>query len=96
MAYYNSDSDTLTTLGGNPPLSLDQRALLLHECTHALIDVTTSDLNVTRHIDELASYIAQFVYREDLPDLLSGSNNAPWFKFYSDVFALVTRHNLNT
>src|SRR5215469_8638728 len=54
LAFYNNKTDTLTTQDGTPPADLDQRALLLHECTHALIDVFNMTA-VTRHIDELAA-----------------------------------------
>jgi hypothetical protein len=61
LAFYDADKDVLTTQAGTSPADLDQRALLLHECTHALIDVSNLP-NVTRHLDELAAYIAQHVY----------------------------------
>ena len=62
LATYNGWTDILTTQKGNPPTDIFDRALLLHECTHALVDVFTGGLKVTRHTDELASYIAQHVY----------------------------------
>ena len=51
--------------GGSPGVYTYRKADLeidvRHECTHALIDVFNSG-GVTRHMDELASYVAQFVY----------------------------------
>ena len=97
LAFYDDKTDILTTQAGNPPPNLDQRAQLLHECTHALIDVFTYGTKVTRHIDELSSYIAQFVYmmRSDSTWAV-GPNNGPWFTFYSGIFALVKSNRLDT
>jgi hypothetical protein len=97
LAFYNSDTDILTTQVGTPPANVHQRGLLLHECTHALIDVFTNGLSVTRHIDELASYIAQHVYlmRSD-PSWTPGSGSGPWPTFYNSITTLITNNGLQT
>jgi hypothetical protein len=96
LAFYNSHTDILTTQVGTPPANLDQRALLLHECTHALVDVF-ADSSVTRHMDELASYIAQHVYlvRSD-PSWSPGSGGGPWPDFFLAVYNLIVAQGLNT
>lgn len=97
LAFYDSKTDILTTQAGTPPANLDQRALLLHECTHALIDVFTSDLKITRHTDELTAYLAQYVYilRSD-SDFVVGPNNPPWYNFFASLVALIKRLGLDT
>jgi hypothetical protein len=96
LAFYNNKTDILTTQDGTPPADLDQRALLLHECTHALIDAFNLTA-VTRHIDELAAYIAQHVYilRSD-PGWTVAPNNAPWQNFFQSVVDIVKARHLDT
>jgi len=97
LAFYDSKTDILTTQTGNSPANLDQRAQLLHECTHALIDLFTNGITVTRHIDELASYIVQHVYMmRSNPAWVVSPNNPPWFAFYSNVVALIKSFRLDT
>jgi hypothetical protein len=97
LAFYDSKTDILTTQAGSSPANLDQRAQLLHECTHALIDVFTYGIKVSRHTDELASYLAQFVYTlRSKPTWAVGPNNPPWFTFYTNVVALIKRFHLDT
>jgi hypothetical protein len=97
LATYDGKTDILTTQKDNPPADLDARALLLHECTHALVDVFTGGLNVTRHTGELASYLAQHVYlMRSNPAWAVAPNNVPWFNFYSSVVALIKTHRLET
>ena len=98
LAFYNSKTDILTTQAGNSPANMHQRALLLHECTHALVDIFTNGTKFTRHADELASYLAQFTYmiRSD-PAWVPGPNpSAPWAAFFSSVVALIQRFRLDT
>lgn len=97
LAYYDQKTDILTTQAGNSPPDLDQRALLLHECIHALIDVFTYGIKVTRHIDELSSYIAQHVYMvRSNPAWVVSPNNMPWFTFYLSIYLLIKRFRLDT
>lgn len=97
LAFYDSQTNILTTQAVNPPPDLGQRALLLHECTHALIDVFDYDVKVTRHIDELSAYLAQWVYtmRSD-PSTSVGPNNPPWYAFFQGVFTLIKNIHLDT
>jgi hypothetical protein len=96
LAFYNNQTDILTTQDGTPPANLDQRALLLHECTHALIDVLNLTA-VTRHIDELAAYIAQHVYiLRSNPSWTVAPNNAPWKNFFQSVVDLIKARRLDT
>ena len=96
LAFYNGATDILTTQDGTSPANLDQRALLLHECTHALIDVFNMN-GVTRHIDELAAYIAQHVYMlRSNPSWTVAPNNAPWQNFFQSVVNLAKARRLDT
>jgi hypothetical protein len=97
LASYSGWTDILTTQTGNPPADVFQRAQLLHECTHALVDVFTGGLNVTRHTGELASYIAQHVYiMRSSPTWAPGTGTDPWAVFYSSVVALIKTYGLET
>lgn len=97
LAFYDSKTDILTTQTGNSPANLHQRALLLHECTHALMDVFTHNAKVTRHLDELASYVAQHVYLlRSNPASVSVGGSGPWPTFFSSMVALIKTHGLDT
>jgi hypothetical protein len=98
LAFYNDKTDILTTQAGNSPATMDQRSQLLHECTHALIDVFTNGIKVTRHIDELAAYLAQFAYKlRSNPAWAFGPNDgSPWSTFFSAVLALNKRFRFDT
>ncbi len=97
LAFYSGTTDILTTQTGTPPANLHQRALLLHECTHALMDVFTHGIKVTRHIDELASYLAQHVYLiRSNPTSVAGGGSGPWPTFYSSLVSLIKTFGLDT
>ncbi len=94
-AYYNSGNNTLTTQNANSPPDLDARALLLHECVHALIDM--EKLRISRLSNEVVCYVVQHAYM-----LLSNprwtvqpNSNVPWFNFYTDIAAFVRTHKLD-
>lgn len=90
LAYYNSGTDILTTQKGTPPADLGQRAQILHECTHALVDVFNDKAKVTSHINELASYIVQVAYElRSLPSWPSASDGSPWGDFWAGLHSLV-------
>jgi hypothetical protein len=57
---YIAQDNTLRTRKGDPPLDLNARTNLLHECTHAITDI--HQLRVTRLTDEAAAYLAQITY----------------------------------
>jgi hypothetical protein len=60
MAFYDGHQNTIITQGGNPPLNVADRAQLLHECTHAVVDINEWD--VERLDDEVAGYLSQVTY----------------------------------
>ena len=60
LAYYDGRLNTIETQRGNPPLNLADRAQVLHECTHAIVDINGAD--VLRQDDEVAGYLAQMLY----------------------------------
>ncbi|MCW5746527.1 MAG: hypothetical protein KIT36_10050 [Alphaproteobacteria bacterium] len=60
VAIYLPQINTLRTRRGEPPLGLDARTNLVHECTHAISDI--NKCNVTRMTDEAAAYLAQIAY----------------------------------
>lgn len=57
---YFPQINTLRTSKGDPPLDLNTRTNLLHECTHIISDI--NKVKVTRMVDEAAAYLAQFAY----------------------------------
>jgi len=60
LAYYSSHLNELITQRGNPPLDYTDRAQLLHECTHAIVDI--NQWSVLRLHDEVAGYLTQMTY----------------------------------
>lgn len=62
LAFYDQTTDVLLTQKKSPPANDSDRALLLHECVHAMIDVYDPDGTVTRHMGELAAYLTQTTY----------------------------------
>ena len=59
LAFYDPVTDILLTQKKSPPANDGDRALLLHECVHAMIDIYDPDGTVTRHMGEVAAYLAQ-------------------------------------
>jgi hypothetical protein len=93
-AYYHPKTNVLTTQGIAPPPDLDARALLLHECTHALVDV--EKYTVSRLHDELAAYLAQHTFLlMGNPAFKNPPNVADWFDFFRDVVALAKSYKLH-
>jgi len=93
-AFYDYKSNTLTTQNIASPPDLDARALLLHECTHALVDV--EKYSVSRLNDELAAYLAQHTFLlMGNPALKTSPNVADWFNFFRDVTALAKKYKLH-
>jgi len=60
LAFYSGHDNELITQRGNPPLDFTDRAQLLHECTHAIVDI--NKLKVLRLHDEVAGYLTQLTY----------------------------------
>jgi hypothetical protein len=62
IAFYDGHDNTLMPQNGNAPLDLADRALILHECTHAIPDV--NELEVRKQDNEVAGFLAQLTYME--------------------------------
>lgn len=94
-AYYNAKFDTLTTQNVPSPPDVGARSLLLHECTHAIVDV--QKLSITELTNEVTAYIAQTTYKllAD-PNYKVGPDNPPWFAFYNHVVDFVKKFKLHT
>ena len=60
LAFYSGHDNELITQRGDPPLDYTDRAQLLHECTHAIVDI--NKLKVLRLHDEVAGYLTQLTY----------------------------------
>jgi hypothetical protein len=60
LAFYDGRNNIIETQAANPPLDLFQSAQILHECTHAIVDVNR--LDVLRLNDEVAAYLAQVTF----------------------------------
>jgi hypothetical protein len=94
MAWYHPDTNTLDTQLGSSPPNIDGRALLLHECTHAIVNV--EQRAVTELTNEVIAYIAQHVYLLLAnPLYVVAPNNAPWFNFFTETVALVKKFKLH-
>jgi hypothetical protein len=60
VAFYDGNANTLITQAGKAPLSDGDKAQIVHECTHAMIDIR--GIRVRRLVDEVAANLAQTVY----------------------------------
>jgi hypothetical protein len=96
LAFYDQTTDVLLTQKKSPPPDDGDRALLLHECVHAMIDVHDPAGTVTRHMGELAAYLTQTTYsvRKNPSDNRTGT--AAWDKFWGDLYATVRANKLDT
>jgi hypothetical protein len=96
VAYYNAGSDTLTTQLGPTPSPYWKRSTLIHECTHALMDILK--FKTTRLTNETLAYTTQVAY-EVMSDakykhslnssLATGSQDALWNKFWVSMETFV-------
>jgi hypothetical protein len=95
-AFYDYATDVLITQNVTSPPSLEAKALLLHECSHAVFDIFADAKGATRHQDELAAYLIQhaFILRSN-PAWAMGSGSGPWFDFFTALLALVKARNLH-
>lgn len=96
LAFYDQATDILLTQRKSPPADDGDRALLLHECVHAMIDVYDPDGTVTRHMGELAAYLTQTTYSVRKDPTANRTGTLPWDKFWGDVFATVRTNKLDT
>jgi len=99
VAYYDGRRNALITQAGTPPLGLSDRVQLLHECTHALVDI--SGMNVLRLQDEVTAYLAQVTYAQlespssPLPSL-SSAGASPMGKLTFAMLQVVQSYGLHT
>jgi hypothetical protein len=96
LAFYDQTTDILLTQKKAPPPDDGDRALLLHECVHAMIDVYDPDGTVTRHMGEVAAYLAQTAYSVRKSPSANRTGTAPWDKFWGDLFVTVRANRLDT
>jgi hypothetical protein len=96
LAHYFPNTDILLTQQKSPPADDSDRALLLHECVHAMIDIYYPGGNVTRHMGELASYLTQTTYSVRKDPSANRDGIAGWDKFWGDLFRTVRAHRLDT
>lgn len=96
LAFYDQASDVLITQKKSPPANDDDRALLLHECVHAMIDVYDPNTTVTRHIGELAAYLTQVTYTVRKDPSRNPGGTGLWDKFWIDLYATVRANKLDT
>lgn len=95
-AFYDNKTDVLITQNVSAPPSLDAKALLLHECWHAVFDIFAEGKGATRHLDELGGYLVQHAYiMRSNPSWGVAPNNGPWFNFFTAVAALIKARNLH-
>ncbi len=96
LAFYDQASDTLTTQQKSPPANDSDRALLLHECVHAMIDIYYPDNDVTRHMGEIAAYLVQTAYSLRKNPAANRNGTAPWDKFWGDLYSTARLYKLDT
>lgn len=96
LAFYDQATDILLTQQKSPPANDDDRALLLHECVHAMIDLYDPDGTVTRHMGELAAYLTQTAYTVRKNPSANRTGTAPWDKFWGDLYITVRAYRLDT
>lgn len=99
IAYYDGRLNTIETPAGNPPLNLGQRAQLLHECTHAIVDIDR--LHVLVLDDEVAAYIAQLTYMwiaspGPFPRPIPPATLGPLMRLMTAVAQIIQRYELHT
>jgi hypothetical protein len=92
--YVASDPPVLYMQNDTSPASTHARALLLHECTHAIVHVFA--VNFGELDNEVTAYLLQVAYQlVKNPHYATSPNNAPWFKFFDDCLKLVKKRGLN-
>ena len=94
-AQYVADDPPILYMQDAPsPASTYARALLLHECTHAIIHVFA--IKFGELDNEITAYLLQVAYQlvKD-PHFATAPNNPPWFKFFDDCLKLVKRRGLH-
>lgn len=98
VAYYDGRLNTLETPAGDPPLNLADRAQVLHECTHAIVDINGLDVFILN--DEVAAYLAQLTYMwisspSPFPRPIPPVGTGPLMRLTISVAQVVQRYNLH-
>src|SRR4051812_18889309 len=96
LAFYDQATDILITQQKAPPADDGDRALILHECVHAMVDIVDPKGTVTRHMGELAAYLTQTAYSVRKYPTANRTGTAAWDKFWGDLYATVRAHKLDT
>lgn len=92
--YVPSDPPVLYIQNDTSPASTHARALLLHECTHAIVHVFAVKFGELDN--EVTAYLLQVAYQlVKNPHYATAPNNPPWFKFFDDCLRLVKKRGLN-
>lgn len=100
IAFYDGHSNTITTPAGNPPLDAGGSAQLLHECTHAIVDIDR--LDVLRLDDEVAAYLAQLTYMRLKPPIhgfpppIPSARLGPTMRLMTAFANVIRRYSLHT
>jgi hypothetical protein len=99
VAYYDGRANTIETQAGNPPLNLADRAQILHECTHAIVDINGWD--VLRLEDEVAAFLAQVTYTwiaepGPIPRAIPPAGTGPRTRLGIAVLQVVEKYGLHT
>jgi cytochrome c peroxidase len=95
VAFYDGRRNTIETQAGNPPLNVADRAQILHECTHAIVDINGWD--VLRLEDEAAAYLAQMAYSwtGPFPRAIPSPGTTPTNKLAIAVLQVVEKYDLH-
>ena len=96
LAFYDPATDILITQQKAPPADDGDRALLLHECVHAMIDIIDPGTTITRHMGELAAYLTQTAYSVRKYPTANRTGTAPWDHFWGDLYATVRANKLDS
>ena len=96
LAFYDPATDVLITQKKAPPADDGDRALILHECVHAMVDIIDPKTTITRHMGELAAYLTQTAYSVRKYPAATRTGTAPWDKFWGDLYATVRANKLDT
>jgi len=99
-AFYSGYRNTIETQAGDPPLALADRSQILHECTHAIVDINA--LDVERVKDEVAAYLAQLTFivlsnpKFDFgPSVHPAIHGSPFGELMWSIFQIVRKYNLH-
>jgi hypothetical protein len=99
-AFYSGFKNTIETQAGDPPLDVADRSQILHECTHAIVDINA--LDVERVKDEVAAYLAQLTFivlsnpKFDFgPTVHPPVHGSPFGELMWSLFQVVRKYNLH-